>query len=62
MAPIAPQAPEPKILTLDFDPVVVHTTALLRYRRMLAEPGITAARIGPVPECATSKPALLSSA
>uniref|UniRef100_A0A915AEX1 Uncharacterized protein n=1 Tax=Parascaris univalens TaxID=6257 RepID=A0A915AEX1_PARUN len=60
MAAILPPAPEPKIMTIEYDPIVVHTLALLRYRRMLSEPGMTAARIGPIPECGTSRPALLS--
>ncbi|VDM37803.1 unnamed protein product [Toxocara canis] len=60
MAAIIPSAPEPKVLTIEFDPIVVHTIALLRYRRILSEPGVTAARIGPVPECGTSRPSLLN--
>ncbi|MFH4979581.1 hypothetical protein AB6A40_006290 [Gnathostoma spinigerum] len=53
-----PPPQESTMITIYYDPVVLHTVALMQYFRMLNQPDMSADRIGPVPEESLHKPTL----
>lgn len=53
-----PDTPQPAFLNIEFDPIVLHTVALLDYQRKLLDPAADASQLGAVPEEPTSKPSL----